>query len=94
MVRLEVSGNDDDESDFFVSIPIWCDWKVHTRNVIRFGLRVSIPIWCDWKNIFWFECFAVQTVSIPIWCDWKSRFYGNKVLVPQFQFLYGAIGSG
>ena len=36
---------------YFVSIPLWDDWKrgVHQRTMFRYP--VSIPLWDDWKLI-------------------------------------------
>ncbi len=49
MVRLEACISLTNYFSFFVSIPIWCDWKNDSFSDPLKGQIVSIPIWCDWK---------------------------------------------
>ena len=49
-------------------------------------VRLEEPIAC--KNHLRCE------VSIPIWCDWKYQGAEIALIMFEFQFLYGAIGSG
>ena len=72
MVRLEACWRNIRKCSKYVSIPIWCDWKLPSVVVDRNDRCVSIPIWCDWKfeDVLYEE--IVRRVSIPIWCDWKA----------------------
>ena len=40
------------DSQIRVSIPYWCDWKLHLCTSKRAFHFVSIPYWCDWKSCF------------------------------------------
>ena len=50
MVRLLPLAEDDDDQDWEVSIPQWCDCCITIANGSSSGSHVSIPQWCDCCN--------------------------------------------
>jgi len=50
-VRFKVATTAAAQTESNVSIPKWCDLKMHHRRFLTMLKLVSIPKWCDLKNI-------------------------------------------
>jgi len=57
---------------FYISIPLWYDWKEVLQPIHPLKPLISIPLWYDWKVRLAFALRLLCVISIPLWYDWKG----------------------
>src|SRR5690606_6633508 len=92
MVRLEETSASLLKISHYISIPIWCDWKIFFVWVWFRRYTISIPIWCDWKQFANNEEFMRAKFQFLYGAIGRSRRTNRQAAKRKFQFVYGSIG--
>ncbi len=93
MVRLEEDSELESQEMFYISIPVWCDWK-RLRGQLVLGLRSfqfqygAIGSATDNPQLKLYALFQFQYGAIG-----RYEFTDYFLHLTLFQFQYGAIGS-